>query len=211
MTTNQPSFPIYLPEIWAKSSEDRQTDGESLEEHSWHTVSRMRDLVLLRPDLPQIVGDERLWQRLFWACLMHDFGKVASGFQKMLRKGGNWGLRHEVLSLAFVDWLFPTGSEDRVWVVAAVAAHHRDLDEITKYVGEDGEADRNKMVAEVAPSSVEGIWRWLTEGVADWIVALDLARYGVAVPDLPERAATVDSFYQNAATCITGAIQHYNN
>jgi|GEM_PF-6558126 len=100
MTTNQPSFPIYLPEIWAKSSEDRQTDGESLEEHSWHTVSRMRDLVLLRPDLPKIVGDERLWQRLFWACLMHDFGKVASGFQKMLRKGGNWGLRHEVLSLA---------------------------------------------------------------------------------------------------------------
>ncbi len=206
MTTNQPSFPIYLPEIWAKSSK-----GESLEEHSWHTVSRMRNLVLLRPDLPQVVGEERLWQRLFWACLMHDFGKVATGFQKMLRKGGNWGLRHEVLSLAFVDWMFPTGSQDRVWVVAAVAAHHRDLEEIIKYGDKGDDEDRARMVAEVAPSSVEGIWRWLTEGVAGWIVALDLAKYGVAVPDLPEREATVDSFYQTAADRIAAAIRQYKN
>jgi CRISPR-associated endonuclease/helicase Cas3 len=96
--------------------------GEALTAHTLAVVEQVDQLARLRP-LPQY---PRLWDRLRWAAYFHDSGKLAQGFQRGLRSRKNrWGLRHEVLSLAFLAWavIDPT---DRIPIIAAIATHHRD-------------------------------------------------------------------------------------
>src|SRR5690606_36751377 len=120
-------WPDWMDEagLMAKS---QQKGGETLAEHTYHVLERLGDLVRLHPQLVQ--DDERLWHRLYWGCFLHDFGKAADGFQKMFQ--GEASLlterrqRDEILSLAFVDRLFPKGHIDRPWVIAIVAFHHKD-------------------------------------------------------------------------------------
>lgn len=226
-------FPAYLDYLWAKSSADDKHSGESLALHSWNTVARMADLAHLRPNLPHECGEPRLWHRLFWACLLHDFGKSAAGFQiitlgnhkfaellsqfRNTRLGNQlnpnfWGYRHEVLSLAFVDWLFPVSNEDRRWVIATVASHHKDRDEL---VGKTGyirdERGLSRMVAEVAPTVATDLWRWLGEDVSHWIGELDLARYGVTMLPLPDREYAVDRFPNEGVARIKAALIEYRD
>jgi CRISPR-associated endonuclease/helicase Cas3 len=96
---------------------------ETLAAHTEQVLRRVDTLAALRP-LPDY---PRLWPRLRAAALLHDSGKLAAAFQRGLRSRGKqpWGKRHEVLSLAFLDWLV-LADEDRVWVIAAIATHHRD-------------------------------------------------------------------------------------
>src|SRR6185369_1133507 len=105
--------------------------GETLAEHTRDVLQRLGDMVSLHPDLPTAVG-ERLWQQMYWGCLLHDFGKAALEFQERLKGIKNaWAehrQRHEVLSLGFVDWLFPRGHMDRDWIIAVIACHHKDAD-----------------------------------------------------------------------------------
>ena len=128
-------WPHWLDNVIAKS-EDKSVgeSAETLSQHTWNVLQRFADLVRLRPDLPARIGEPRLWHCLFWACFMHDFGKAADGFQRMLRdktRKTKWRQRHEALSLAFVLWLFPDShSSDWLWIVAAVIAHHKDVDYI---------------------------------------------------------------------------------
>ena len=72
----------------------------------------------------------RFWEWVSWAALLHDTGKIAEGFQRQVRPGGQpWGERHEVVSLAYAR-LFTQGLPDdfRVMTAAGVAFHHRCLD-----------------------------------------------------------------------------------
>src|SRR5207249_1877906 len=134
-------WPDWLEEVWAKSPVQDETTGESLAMHTSQVLARLSDLVRLRPQLPVQLGEPRLWHRLYWACFLHDLGKCAQGFQDILRgiketpHAQQWGRhRHEVLSLPFVDWVFPPlartdngmQAADRRWVIAAIASHHRD-------------------------------------------------------------------------------------
>ncbi|MFD0883842.1 CRISPR-associated helicase Cas3', partial [Streptosporangium algeriense] len=71
----------------------------------------------------------RFWSWVETAALLHDAGKVAEGFQRQVRPGGEiWGERHEVLSLAYVDLLTRRlDPRDRKMIAAGVAFHHRPL------------------------------------------------------------------------------------
>ncbi len=183
-------WPHWLSEVWAKSpgrSPDQQ--AETLAHHTWQVLLRLADLIRLRPDLPRSVHMPGLWRVLFWATFLHDFGKAASGFQARLRGGPRWPHRHEVLSLAFVDWVAPALTpQEQIWTVAAIVSHHKDAEEIADLYPppDDPEEDQlAKVVAELSPSVIEGLWRWLVECIPAWIVALGLLQIDVTPPAWP--------------------------
>ncbi len=176
--------------LWAKSAQ-KGAGGkpESLAHHTWLVLSRLADFIQLRPALPAQVGVPRLWHILYWAAFLHDFGKAAVGFQSRLRGGPKWPHRHEVLSLAFVDWL-PDGlsEENQLWLVAAVVSHHRDASDIKwLYPPVHDEFDEDQiaeLVTELDEETLRSLWRWLAECGNAWIDELDLSGYGIAPVDL---------------------------
>lgn len=86
---------------------------------------------LYRPKWPLADQHVCLARVLAYAALTHDFGKVHVDFQAALRpEGKNFGNRHEVLSLAFLAEL-GIPDEERPWVEAAVALHHKNLFSLT--------------------------------------------------------------------------------
>src|SRR3972149_619733 len=136
--------PYWLDSLLAKSIEKSVGDeAETLIQHTWNVPQKLASLIHLRPTLPQQIGEPHLWHCLFWACLLHDLGKSASGFQNVLiKKAPRWPQRHEVLSLAFTDWLFPpTAVHDRLWVTAAIASHHKDADYLISTYPDDLEEE----------------------------------------------------------------------
>ncbi len=171
-------------------SEQADRKGETLAEHTYKVLARLSDQVRLRPQLVQ--QDARIWQRLFWGCFLHDFGKAADGFQKMLR--GETSLwterrqRHEILSLAFVDWLFPKDHIDRAWVIAVIAFHHKDAATIFEQYGGDKptkampDEDRRSIFELILPHLAQEInsdtafhlWRWLDECALSWAAELGI-------------------------------------
>lgn len=185
-------WPDWLEGVWAKSAEKGAGGSpESLAQHTWLVLERFSDLARLRPQLPQAVGAPRLWHILFWAIMLHDFGKAASGFQARLRGGPRWPYRHEVLSLAFIDWIAEAFTADELpWVVAAVVSHHRDAEEIQNaYEPPEDPYEEDivaTLIAELPDESMQGMWRWLAECSADWIGSLGLDQLGVQPAPLPE-------------------------
>lgn len=191
-------WPTWLDdaEIMAKS---REKGGETLAEHTWQVLCRLSDQVRLRPHLPDLAG-QRLWTRMYWACFLHDFGKAATGFQTVLRpptgQPNPWAEaqhRHEVLSLGFVDWLFPKSHPDREWVIGAIACHHKDAAEIfLRYGGDlpmrDLPDQRREttiemltfLAGQIDADTRRHLWRWVDECAEQWAAAL-----GIVLPDLP--------------------------
>lgn len=184
-------WPDWLDDIWAKSA-DKGAGGEpeTLAQHTWCVLDRLADFIRLRPDLPQAIGAPQLWHLLFWATFLHDFGKAAAGFQTRLRGGERWPHRHEVLSLAFVDWVAPAFTpEEQAWVAAAIVSHHKDAGEIDALYAPPDDPDDDQLtarVAEIAPATVAGLWRWITECGEAWTTALGLQEAGIALPAWPD-------------------------
>jgi CRISPR-associated endonuclease/helicase Cas3 len=183
-------WPDWLDNVWAKSSErGRGKQPESLAQHTWDMLERLSEFIRLRPTLPQALDVPHLWHILFWAAFVHDFGKAAKGFQARLRGGEKWPHRHEVLSLAFVDWI-ATGltSNEQPWLVAAVVSHHKDASEIQQLYAPPDEPDDDQLIARVAEldeATLRGLWRWLATCSAAWIDDLGLGGAGISVPVLP--------------------------
>src|SRR5689334_18637038 len=73
--------------LWAKSAGPGESRGESLIQHTKNVVQVLAGLRQLRSDLPAWVGNPRFWHLCFWACILHDFGKAAKGFQKQVKPG----------------------------------------------------------------------------------------------------------------------------
>ncbi len=178
---NPSRWPDWLDITWAKSKQEGQDKGESLAQHTWNVLERFAELARLRPDLAEYLNAPNLWHCLFWACFLHDFGKAASGFQVMLREGELWKDRHEVLSLAFLDWIAPLLSEvEQKWVVAAIVSHHRDEQEISAKYDDYMDPDPlMKLIGQLDERDVRGLWRWLNECASSWINALGLHGFGV--------------------------------
>src|SRR5690348_7928000 len=63
---------------------------------------------------------------LAYSALLHDFGKIHTDFQLMLKTGQRFANRHEILSLAFLEWL-EAPEEELNWIAAAIATHHREM------------------------------------------------------------------------------------
>ena len=173
-------WPFWMDGLLAKSA-DRSTgaDEESLAQHTWRVLARLADLYRLRPTLAEQVGQPRLWQRLFCACFLHDAGKIATGFQAVLRGDlKQWPHRHEVLSLGLVDWLFPAGHTDRLWIIATIASHHKEAGALYDlYLAKNDTARQalDDLVNGIDQQAIEGMWRWIGECSTAWIAALGLA------------------------------------
>ncbi len=205
----QTCWPDWMEEtLWAKSAQ--QGEGgkpESLARHTWLVLSRLADFIQLRPDLPAQVGMSRLWHILYWAAFLHDFGKAAVGFQSRLRGGPKWPHRHEVLSLAFVDWIADgLNEEERLWLAAAVVSHHRDASDIKclypPVYDEFDEDQIAELVMELDEESLQSLWRWLTQCGNAWIDELDLSGYGIAPVDVITEKEAVASVQKTGASRI---------
>ncbi|MCG3158373.1 MAG: hypothetical protein DKINENOH_05015 [bacterium] len=215
MTKHMPHpWPVYLDELWAKSPEPKQALGESLAMHTWLVLSRFSDCVHLRPNLPAQIGKPQLWHILYWTCFLHDFGKAASGFQNVLRGGPKWPHRHEVLSLAFLDWLLPKESDEtRLWIAAAIVSHHRDAEEIrARYpeVSDPQDDPLRSLLQQISVETLHGLWRWLHECAVPWHQALQLADCGIAFPQLLTAEAAIPRFYQHGVTSVQQTLRRYH-
>ncbi|MCL5290440.1 MAG: CRISPR-associated helicase Cas3' [Bacillota bacterium] len=120
-----------LKDIWAKSSDSPGLPGLSLLQHTEEVVRQMGQFILLyQTELGQL-SQVDMSRILLYGALLHDFGKIHPGFQKMLHRKGKFGHRHEVLSVGFLDFL-EVPAEEKPYLVTAVALHHKDWMEITK-------------------------------------------------------------------------------
>ncbi|NTW01208.1 MAG: CRISPR-associated helicase Cas3', partial [Oscillochloris sp.] len=134
----------------------------------------------------------RLWHCLFWACLLHDFGKAAKGFQNRLQGGPRWPHRHEVLSLTFLDWISPgLNSDEQTWVLAAIVSHHRDKDYIATTYADLDPDPLIPLLAEVDIETIGHLWRWVAECATAWRDALGFPADEVAPIILSNQADAV--------------------
>ncbi len=74
--------------------------------------------------------DDDIWIPTFYAIVLHDIGKCATGFQNNPR---DWGFRHEILSTPFVDFL-KTGEriteDDKKLIELSIYTHHKYFDDV---------------------------------------------------------------------------------
>ncbi|MGB9803125.1 CRISPR-associated helicase Cas3' [Desulfofundulus sp.] len=195
------TWPVWLDDVWAKSPQEEGESGESLALHTWHVLNKLSEMIQVRPRVPRVVNFPRLWHCLFWASWLHDFGKAARGFQKYLRGGPRWPHRHEVLSLAFLDW-FCGGfeQEELTRMAAAIVYHHKDSREISLlYMGASNlqENTVGSLTEEVSDSVLEGLWRWLVECSVSWITVLGLSTAGIQQPELIPLERAITEFRSN--------------
>ncbi|MBI1298733.1 CRISPR-associated helicase Cas3' [bacterium] len=210
-------WPDWMEEtIWAKSAE-KGADGkpESLAQHTWDVLSRLSDFARLRRYLPQQLGAPRLWHILYWAAFLHDYGKAAGGFQSRLRKGPSWPHRHEVLSLAFVNWIVGGfAPQEYLWLVAAIVSHHRDASDISSLYPstyEDDKEQLKELVAELDDKSINDLWRWLSECGNAWIDELGLADFGVCRIQVVDQNEGVERIKQQGANEVFRWLKAYRH
>lgn len=182
------SWPNFLDHMLAKSA-DR--GGETLAQHTWDVLEKLAALHDLRPALADLAKMPALWHCLFWTCFLHDFGKAARGFQARLRGGELWPQRHEVLSLAFFDWIAPALAENEQFaIVAAIASHHRDASEIQKKYPRIDSSSLVSLLAELDSPTISLLWRWIDTCAANWIETLFPTSVGVKpLPLMPHDEA----------------------
>jgi CRISPR-associated endonuclease/helicase Cas3 len=160
-------MPDVLASVWAKSPAHGATVGESLTEHTTAVLERLAAWRRRIPAPPSPAGLPDLWDLAGWACVVHDAGKIAAGFQRRLRGGPPFDHRHEVLSLVSVGWL--DVSDDVIsFVAAAVATHHLDLPEILVRYPFDPADERADLLGQMSTGDEARVRRWLAgEGAPD--------------------------------------------
>ena len=215
-------WPEWLDDVWAKSADKGAgRQPESLAAHTWQVLQRLGEFISLRPHLPDRFGVPRLWHLLTWAAFLHDWGKAATGFQAQLRGGRRWRQRHEVLSLAFVDWIAADLSdEEQDWITAAIVAHHKEADEIRRLypypdVGTDlasalgGDDQVVEMVSELGDEVLDGLYRWLERCADSWLKELGLDQLGVEMPPFPDWEQAIRQVQELGAVSIYRRLKRY--
>jgi CRISPR-associated endonuclease/helicase Cas3 len=196
-----------LAELWAKSAKDSER-GETLVGHTAMVLSRLEVLFTALPGIADRLGDGRLWHRAALACLLHDFGKAAAGFQAQLRSRDKpWKQRHEVLSLAFLSWLLPNGGDDLPWIAAGIACHHRDLPEILASYSKLPDAETGpaaQLVDDLTGDSVAALAAFFEARFVQPLrqIGLPLREFAAAIPADP-----VSDLRQNAEDRIYDALR----
>ena len=203
-----PTIPGWLDEVWAKSAELGE-DGqpETLAQHTWNVLSRLAEFIRLRPNLPHQLNMQRLWHILYWSAFLHDFGKALDGFQAQLRSDTrNWGHRHEVFSLAFVDWVIDDlSTEEQRWLVASIVSHHKDSEEIQSIYpipDLDDDDPLRPQLASLSEETLRGLWQWLSECATSWRDDLGLIDCGIFEPTLPAQQTAIESVQQHGVERI---------
>lgn len=118
--------------LWAKSPDKSANPdgiGESLFQHSLNVKENTQRICERLPFPAE--KRHQLAELLLQAGVVHDLGKAASGFQKMLRmsrkeilENRGWRHRHETLSTALAYVLNPNFDEAALF---AVLTHHKDI------------------------------------------------------------------------------------
>jgi CRISPR-associated endonuclease/helicase Cas3 len=169
-------------EVWAKSPRPGEPSGETLTAHTAAVLTRLAAWRDRYPDLERHSGRTDLWNLAGWACLLHDVGKIAPGFQRMLRGGPAFGERHEVLSLVLVGRL-PLGEDARGLLAAAVATHHRNLSEILDVLYPfDMPEGRQRLLSEFDEHGEARLRAWLAGSGSRILEGLGLAPLPAAQP-----------------------------
>ena len=208
-------YPDWLNDVWAKSAElGEGGQPETLAQHTWYVLSRLAEFIQLRPNLPMQLDVPRLWHILFWSAFLHDFGKAVEGFQTQLRPDGKrWGHRHEVFSLAFVDWLIDDLSpEEQQWLVASIVSHHRDFEEIQGLYPNpnlDDDDPLKPQLASLSEDTLGGLWRWLSDCGIPWWDELGLGDFGISMPKLQARHTAIESVQQHGVERIRHWLRVY--
>lgn len=205
--------PAELENVWAKSPEAGRSTGETLVEHTYRVTEKVAEQYGLRPDLGIRLGSDRFWHRAFWASFLHDFGKAAGGFQKQLipQTRKPWGKRHEVLSLAFVGWVFPQEHQDWIWVVSTIVSHHRDLGYIRQGYPLDLGPDDDvlpEMLADISDDIIEALRDWTSSAPAQWTSEFGLQQAGVE-PSRLIGSESPEEFRTNGLRRIKQALAAY--
>lgn len=184
--------PVCLPQglkhVWAKSTEEK-VEKKTLVWHTWEVLERISELAKLHPCLSNDLNQPHFWHILFWGTFLHDWGKSARGFQNMLRgNADNWKYRHEVLSLAFVDWVSEgLHKEEKFLLSATIVTHHKDFPDLLPYLeATDMESDPLRhMLEELNFQDRVALYEWISECGQAWIKTLGMHVYGVSLPVLP--------------------------
>ncbi len=180
-TNSHPPTPFpALDHLWAKSPRPDEPHGQTLVQHTWNLLNRLADLALLHPTLAEEMELPRLWDILYRAGWIHDWGKAAQGFQQMLRgRGPRWPYRHEILSLAFVPWLAQDLTPEEITLLAAtVATHHKDFPDIAAdYLDPwDEEADPlPDMLDQLTSQDARKLHQWMETAANAWMQTPELA------------------------------------
>lgn len=146
-----------LAHVWAKSATPPAVGGERLSAHTGQVLARLASWRRRLPTLDRY-SRANVWDLAAWACLLHDVGKVARGFQVMVKEGSRFGHRHEVLSLVAVGWL-DLPEDQRALVAAGVATHHRDWPAIkASYNAVD---ERERLIGEMSLEDRSNVRSWL--------------------------------------------------
>ncbi|KLL11489.1 CRISPR-associated helicase/endonuclease Cas3 [Protofrankia coriariae] len=169
-----------LEQVWAKSPSGQRDAGEALTSHLDATVIAARQVqrrIGHLPGLPAEIAGDAFWTVVAWAALTHDAGKIADGFQRMLRRARDrWPQRHEVLSLGFLPFLLPD-TPTRWWIALGVATHHRALAD-----ADSGRALRALYPEDLVPTP---------EDLADELGTVDRERTRMLLGWLTERSSEV--------------------
>ena len=182
-----------LSTVWAKSAQ-RHRPRELLTAHLSDTLAAARRI---RARVGRLAAAEEVLAGAFWeavelACLTHDAGKVAAGFQIMVSgQSRGWGERHEVASLGFLPPLVEDPDLLR-WVASVVVTHHRALEgDNGKSVGHlYGTAEVPELAARFAPASPDApqaLLSWLRQAAVGAGLPVVSATDGVELT--PERLA----------------------
>lgn len=110
-----------------------KSDGTTLQEHINDCLKVFAALKNAIPMLSNVTGLANVWDLLFVAIYIHDFGKCHVEFQNLLKKKRNcWNnQRHELYSIPFVDKLNINDSEKNL-IKKIVLAHHKDFKTLAK-------------------------------------------------------------------------------
>jgi CRISPR-associated endonuclease/helicase Cas3 len=180
-----------LRSIWAKSARNGG-DGEGLIEHTYAVIGAFAQLARRYPALAERVGDPSLWHRAFWSCWFHDLGKMANGFQAVLRQGGRWKHRHEVLSLAFLGCFLDTDCEDFGWVAAGIASHHKDapliLEELYNPRLDPSDWGCSQLAAEIETGPWLACQLWTVNSAPEKLDELGLHNLGIKTLGIPNKS-----------------------
>lgn len=118
-------YMVKQTELYAKSS-----PPETLLDHTRNCLSVMRSIKHFYPGVPELSGIDRFYDHLFYAVVLHDLGKGASGFQNSLQNRTRWGYRHEILSAGFVTCLNNLNEYARKAIALAIITHHKSISEL---------------------------------------------------------------------------------
>jgi len=145
---------------------------ETLMEHTENSLKVFKSIKNAYDYVPELCGVKDFWEHLFYSLFFHDFGKGATGFQKMLSEGSRkapWRYRHEILSAGFISAL-GYNEDYKKAIGLAIITHHKDINKLRKryntFPSPNGKKLYTKKLSELEPNFEEILSYF--DKIGDW-------------------------------------------